>query len=128
MARFLISALALTSAVIGTTVATPALAGDAGAGQRVFKANCAVCHSTSPGVSLVGPSLAGVVGRRAGSSPSYKAYSAPMKSAGFTWTTDKLAQYATNPQAVVKGNRMPFGGLSNPAQASDLAAYLATLK
>ncbi len=29
-------------------------------GKRVFEAHCAACHSLAPGVTLVGPSLAGI--------------------------------------------------------------------
>jgi len=32
-------------------------------GERVFKRDCATCHSTKPGVNLVGPSLDGIASR-----------------------------------------------------------------
>ena len=32
-------------------------------GKLVFQANCSACHSTSPGVTIVGPSLAGIATR-----------------------------------------------------------------
>ena len=32
------------------------------------------------------------------------------------------------PQAKVRGTRMPFGGLSDPADIDDVVAYIATLK
>lgn len=32
-------------------------------GQRVFKRDCATCHSTKPGVNLVGPSMDGIASR-----------------------------------------------------------------
>ena len=57
--------------------------GDATAGRQVFK-KCAVCHSLEPGKTLVGPSLAGVVGRKAGSEPDYD-YSPAMKQSGLVW-------------------------------------------
>ena len=41
-------------------------AGDAAKGEQVFK-KCAACHSAEAGVNKVGPSLHGVVGRKAGS-------------------------------------------------------------
>ena len=39
--------------------ATQAIVGDSVAGQTVFEANCASCHSIEAGVDLEGPSLAG---------------------------------------------------------------------
>src|SRR5581483_908706 len=53
--------------------------GDASAGRQVFR-KCQACHSLEPGKNLVGPSLAGVMDRKAGSVPNY-AYSPAMKSA-----------------------------------------------
>ena len=32
-------------------------------GKLVFQANCSACHSTSPSVTIVGPSLAGIATR-----------------------------------------------------------------
>ena len=39
-----------------------------------------------------------------------------------------LHDYIADPQAKVKGNRMPYGGLTNPTDVDDVIAYLATLK
>ena len=35
----------------------------------LFKKNCAICHTLEAGKNKIGPSLAGVVGRKAGSVP-----------------------------------------------------------
>ncbi|MFN2187306.1 MAG: c-type cytochrome [Candidatus Promineifilaceae bacterium] len=32
-------------------------------GQRIFKRECTACHSTKPGVNIVGPSLDGIASR-----------------------------------------------------------------
>jgi len=32
-------------------------------GKLVFQANCSACHSTTPGVTIVGPTLAGIATR-----------------------------------------------------------------
>jgi cytochrome c len=42
--------------------------GDAAAAEKIF-AHCAPCHSTKPGENKVGPSLAGVFGRKSGTEP-----------------------------------------------------------
>ena len=38
-------------------------------GETLFKKNCAICHTLEAGKTKIGPSLAGVVGRKAGSIP-----------------------------------------------------------
>jgi cytochrome c len=48
--------------------------------------------------------------------------------ANLTWDEANLREYIANPQAKVKGNRMPFGGLSNATDPDDVVAYLKTLK
>jgi cytochrome c2 len=88
---------------------------------------CAACHRTTAGTNAIGPSLFGVVGRKAGTEPGFN-YSPAMKSAGFVWTVKKLTAYIDNPQAVVPHNRMPFFGTHNMATAATVANYLATLK
>src|SRR5262249_39348880 len=49
----------------GSNVGTPALiaGGDPAAGRLVFR-KCQVCHSLEPGKDILGPSLAGVFGRK----------------------------------------------------------------
>jgi cytochrome c len=119
------AALGLLAATL--LAASPALAGDPAHGKAVFSAQCAMCHSSQRNVSLLGPSLFGVVGRKAGSVVGF-AYSPAMKAAGFNWTDDKLRAYLPAPKTVVPGTRMTYAGLKNPSQLDDLVAYLDTLK
>ena len=100
--------------------------GDPAAGEKVFH-QCAACHSIEPGQNRVGPSLYGVVGRKSGSAPNYN-YSPAMKSANLVWTPDVLDKYLDNPQSVVPGTKMPYGGLKNATKRANLIAFLATLK
>jgi cytochrome c len=100
--------------------------GDADAGKEVFK-KCAVCHATQPGQNKVGPSLAGVVGRKAGTVPNYS-YSAANKDSGLTWDEATLEKYLENPREVVKGTKMVFPGLKTEKERQDVIAYLKTLK
>jgi cytochrome c len=104
--------------------ASVALAADVDHGKQVFQA-CAACHSDKP--DALGPSLAGVIGRKAGSRDDFR-YSNAMMRAGFSWDAGSLRQYLADPQAKVKGNRMPFSGLSDPKDVDDVIAYIGTLK
>lgn len=102
----------------------PSLAADVQHGETVFR-TCAACHNDRPGA--LGPSLKGVYGRKAGGLEDFY-YSNAMKRADFVWDADNLKAYIADPQAKVKGNRMPFSGLRNPGEVEDVVAYLQTLK
>jgi len=118
----------VVAALIGGFLSLPAAAaGDPAAGAQVFKAQCGACHATEAGKNLVGPSLAGVLGRKAGSVAGFR-YSTANRNAGITWDAEVLDKYLTNPQAVVPGTIMPYAGLKNDAQRANLIAYLATLE
>ena len=92
--------------------------------RQVFK-KCAVCHSLEPGKNLVGPSLAGVVGRKAGSEPDYD-YSPAMKQSGLVWDPATLDSYLADPQKVVPGNKMPFPGLKTDQDRADVIALFSS--
>ena len=97
--------------------------GDPTAGKQVFK-KCQACHSLEPGKNLVGPSLAGIIGRKAGTETGYD-YSPAMKNAGITWDQATLDQYLAAPAKVVPGNKMPFPGLKTDHDRADVIAFLA---
>lgn len=117
--------IALAAAGIAL-IAGPAAAQNAAAGAKIF-VRCAVCHSTVAGKNGLGPSLAGVVGRKAGTVPGFN-YSPAMKAVGQPWTKDRIATFVTNPQAMVKGTRMFVAPVTNPQDRANLVAYLAGLK
>jgi cytochrome c len=101
-------------------------AADAAHGKQVFR-QCSVCHSDKEGENRVGPSLAGVVGKKAGEQPGFN-YSPAMKNSGITWNEKSLEEYLENPQKVVKGTRMAFPGIKNEKDRDDVIAYLESLK
>src|SRR5690242_19962164 len=127
MRVFPASAFALTALLtIAAGTGAARADGDANAGKEVFK-KCAVCHSTVEGQNKVGPSLHGVVGRKAGSVPNYS-YSQANKESGLTWDPATLDKYLENPKEVVKGTKMIFPGLKTEKERQDVIAYLETLK
>ena len=103
--------------------AAPAWAGgDAAAGKAVFN-KCRICHSLEAGKTLIGPSLHGLFGRKAGSLDNFR-YSIAMKNYGVVWDEASLDKYLTDPQTVVKGTKMVFLGLKDPKERADVIAYL----
>ena len=111
----------------GLTIAfaSPVSAQDAIAGKQLF-AQCSVCHSID-GTNGVGPSLQGIVGRKAATFAAFR-YSRAMKGANITWDDGTLEAYLADPQKVIPGNVMPFSGLADANQRADVIAYLNTLK
>jgi cytochrome c len=102
----------------------PAAAADAEHGKALYQ-TCVACHTeTSDGI---GPSLKGVFGRKSAALDNYR-YSNPMRRANLTWDEANLHDYIVDPQARVKGNRMPFAGVRNPNDADDLVAFLKDYK
>ena len=104
-----------------------AAAADATAGRAAFQA-CAACHAVYPGArGGFGPTLYGIVGRTAGTTPGY-AYSPAMKNAGIVWTDATLAAFIKDPGGTVPGTRMRFYALGyDERRIADLLAYLHTL-
>ncbi len=103
-------------------VAYSSLTGDAAAGKVVF-ARCKTCHVTDPGVNRTGPSLAGIVGRQAGTVEGFN-YSPANKNSGLTWSEEQLYVYLEDPQRVVPKTKMVFPGLPKAQERADLIAYL----
>ena len=118
---FTIVALGAMAAMLGSSAAQAA---DVEHGKVVFQ-TCAACHSEKP--DAIGPSLRGVYGRKSGSLDNFR-YSNAMQRANLVWDEANLRAYLKDPQAKVKGNRMPFAGLSDPKDIDDVIAFLKQYK
>jgi cytochrome c len=110
--------------VVLLALTSPALAADAEHGKALF-APCAACHTER--TDALGPDLKGVFGRKSAAIEDFR-YSNAMKRANLIWDEDNLRAYIHDPQAKVKGNRMPYGGMSDVKDVDDVVAYLKTLK
>jgi cytochrome c len=113
-----------TRAAALLTLASPAMSADAEHGKALF-APCAACHTDRP--DALGPDLKGVYGRKSAAIEDFR-YSNAMKRANLVWDDDNLHAYIHDPQAKVKGNRMPYAGMSEAGDVDDVVAYLKTLK
>lgn len=123
MRSILVLAAAVATGVLGMA---PAWAdGDAAAGKKVFN-KCMACHDAVGDKNKVGPSLHGVVGRKAGTFDGFK-YSEAMKAAGeggLAWDEANIAEYVKDPKAKVPGNKMAFAGLKKDEDIANVIAYL----
>jgi nitrite reductase (NO-forming) len=96
--------------------------GDPNAGRQVYR-KCHACHSLEPGKNTLGPSLAGIAGKKAGEVPNFN-YSPALKNSNIVWDVAALDAYLLDPQKFVPGNRMPFPGLKTENERRDVIAYL----
>jgi cytochrome c len=119
MNKLIITALS-TVALLSPALAEP---GDVARGEHAFRA-CAPCHSLETDRNMTGPSLAGLWGRKAGSLPSFERYSDALKSSGIIWEDRSLDGWLTNPEEMAPDNEMPFDGIKNPRDRTDLLAFL----
>ena len=98
-------------------------------GEVLFRA-CLKCHTATPGEVKIGPSLAGIVGRRTGSVADF-GYSSDMIDfgrSGGVWDLKTLDRFLTRPRAMVGRTKMVFFGLRKPEDRADLIAYLSSLR
>jgi nitrite reductase (NO-forming) len=105
-----------------TTPGATAVDGDAAAGRQVYK-KCQACHSLESGKNALGPSLAGIIGKKSGEAPNYN-YSPAMKAANLVWDPATLDVYLIDPPKLVPQNKMPFAGLKTANERKDVIAFL----
>ena len=98
-------------------------AGDAGAGEKVFK-KCKACHYVDQEKHRTGPHLVDLFGRAAGSLEDFKRYSEAMKASGIVWDEETLDGYLEAPRKYVKGGTMAFAGLRKEEDRANVIAYL----
>ena len=121
MAEKIYFMIALLSVAWLTMLSTGAVAEEPG--ETLFKKNCAICHTLEAGKNKIGPSVAGVVGRKAGSVPGF-AYSAANKNSGDIWDAQTLDTYLADPRKFMPGTKMVFAGLKNLQDRKALIEYL----
>ncbi|MCW1919347.1 cytochrome C [Rhodobacter sp. KR11] len=125
---------------LGALAAAPALAGDAKAGEDVFK-KCKSCHAIigPDGAEVVkggkiGPNLYGVIGRQIGALPDFK-YGESVVAAGADgskWDEAALAAYVVDPTKWLKEKTGDDSAKSKMTfklakGGEDVAAYLASV-
>lgn len=111
--------------------------GDATAGADIARKKCLTCHTVEKGRNRVGPSLFGILGRKAGAEPDFN-YSKSYVAAGdggLIWSPETIFDYLADPKAFLRTltknpgaqSRMTFR-LRDEAERKDVLAYLKTLR
>jgi cytochrome c2 len=98
-------------------------------GRTIFAQRCGICHAVSkePGGPVAGPSMVGLIGRKAASQPDFAMYSPALKAHDVNWSAETLDEFLVNPPTTVPGTTMPMT-LPDEKERGDVIAYLATLK
>src|SRR4051794_17412683 len=122
-----LSRLCLAASLIAIAPTSGAVAeADVSEGQEIYQAQCSACHSNQPGVNGIGPSLAGVAGRKAGSLPGFH-FTPALQGSGLAWTAENFIQFLADPSKLVPGTAMTVM-VTDATGRANLYAYLATLK
>ena len=95
--------------------------------QPVVFERCVACHSGKDAAKDLGPSLAGVFGRKAGSREDFR-YSRPLARSGVVWDERSLDAFLKVPDQFIPGTRMPFEGIASDAERAEIIRHLKTLK
>ena len=96
--------------------------GDPAKGEKVFK-KCKACHALEAGKKKIGPSLAGMFGRTAGTVEGFK-YSSAMKDSGVVWDEQTVDEFLAKPKTFIPKTKMSFPGLKKEQDRADIIAYL----
>ena len=106
----------------GMAAALPAQNTPAPDGAALFRQRCSSCHSVTPGArAVLGPNLAGVVGRKAGSTAFN--HTPAFKKLNLTWDRANLDRYLSGPTKMVPGSRMVIT-VSDPRQRRAIVDFL----
>lgn len=98
-------------------------AGDAEKGGRALKQQCLSCHSLDKGRHMTGPSLADVIGRKAGAAEGFDRYSDAMKASGIVWSATTMDAFLARPRGLISGTTMQVL-IDNADVRADIVAYL----
>jgi len=94
---------------------------------RMAFQTCAACHSDKPGVTRLGPSLAGIFGQDAAQAKGFN-YSPALKNAKLHWDRQTLDAFIADPTKVAPGTRMRYPGVNDPAKRRAIIDYLEKLR
>lgn len=118
---------ALGTAVVIAMATVPAFAaGDAANGAGIYAKKCNACHSTQAGKHKMGPSLAGIVGKKGGTT-GFKRYKG-LRGSEIVWNAANLDKFLANPRKFLGRKTTMNKRLKGASQRADVIAYMKTLK
>lgn len=113
----------LAATLVFTLIASTAWADCVPEAARKAFNRCTACHSMTPGEHLMGPSLHGVMGSKAGAAEGFN-FSTALAKADIVWNDKTMSAFLEKPMQYVPGTTMPFAGLRKESQRQDIICYL----
>jgi cytochrome c len=96
-------------------------------GRQLFDRHCRTCHGgTGLADSPIGPNLAGIVGKKAGTQAS-GIHSQSAIDSGVVWDRESLRRFLSVPRREIPGSIMPVR-VADPAELERLLDYLESLR
>jgi cytochrome c len=96
-------------------------------GESKFAEYCSGCHqSLLVSGSRIGPSLHGVLNRKAASLEGYPNYSACLRNSSVVWTTEALDGFISSPNQFCPGTTMDFKGVASGRDRAAIIEFLGT--
>jgi len=94
-------------------------------GERQFARKCSICHSLSDdGVRRAGPTLSGIIGRKAGTLAGYS-FSPTLLASDIIWSEETIDRlFLDGPDHYIPGSKMPMQRIVLPEDRKDLVNYL----
>ena len=114
----------LLSVAVNVATNSPALAaGDVASGKRLYDTRCLGCHGDGSSAATLGPSLVGIIGRKAGTGES-GVHSRALTESKIRWDETSLRWFLAAP---IAGTTMA-ASVEDPQDIDNLIAYLKTLR
>jgi cytochrome c len=92
----------------------------------LYHARCRGCHGDEHAAPTLGPTLIGIIGRKAGTGET-GVHSYAMKESGITWNAASLRRFLGAPTKEVPGTLM-LGGIDDPQELDDVVTHLESLR
>lgn len=92
-------------------------------GRMAFQRGCAGCHGLERDQEMIGPHLAELNGRKAGSVRGYD-YSQALSGSDIVWTAETLDTFLANVRGTVPGTKMVIADLQDPAEREAIIYFL----
>jgi cytochrome c2 len=124
--RAAVTALSLVGLLLAASPISAPAAGNAASGKELYRTRCLGCHGDGSTATTLGPSLVGIIGRKAGTGQS-GVHSRIMTESGITWNETWLRIFLAAPTKEMPGTIMPVG-VPDAQEIDDLIAYLETLR
>ena len=91
-------------------------------GEIAFNNHCRKCHSMKKDDHRLGPSMYGIVGKKAEQAQGFRNYSGALRD--ITWDEAMLDKFIANPGSVATSTNMIFPPVADPAERKAIIEFM----